>query len=276
VKQYTTKVLKSLAALFLGFPLLYLIWVATVFDMPLNTCIGILLSPFFYIVSISVMVAGYGLWEMRRWSWHVFLLSQVLVFYENALFILHYSESHHKALAFFLSSFLQVGLIYRLAKEIRVPYFFPKIRWWESNPRYKLSVPVTVIRKEGSMQEGEILDLSVLGCFIKLRPDLLQDESISLQFSLFGYDMKCEGRVVWTTQSAVTHPKGVGVKFGLLSKSNRRSLRAISRRLKKIAVLYRRSRYLMSQEEFLRQLEELESAGFGTPPQASTVTYKNS
>jgi len=261
VKQYTSRILKSLAALFLGFPVLYLVWVAAVFDIPINTCFSILLSPFFYVVSIAVMVAGYGLWEMQRWSWHVLLVSQCLVFYESAVFILNYSESHHKFLAFILSGFLQWGLVYRVSKEIRVPYFFPNIRWWESNPRYKLSVPVTLMRKEKDAQEGEILDLSMLGCFIKVQEGLLQDETVTLRFKLFGNDVQCEGRVVWLAQSAVTHPKGVGVKFGLLTKVHRRSLRGINRRLRKIATLYRRGRYLMNQEDFLKRLEELETSG---------------
>jgi hypothetical protein len=67
--------------------------------------------------------------------------------------------------------------------------------------------------------------------------------------------------VVWRTQSTVTHPKGVGIKFRLESKQQRRVLRQITTRLRKIASLYRRSRYLMSQDEFLKRLDELERHG---------------
>lgn len=241
------------------FPIAYIVLAAALFDIPLSKCVGILLSPFYYIASLSVVIVGYGLWEMRRWSWYLFLISQVMIVYENAILVHEYAESHHKFLVFVLAVLFQIVLTFRVAKEIRVPYFFPRIRWWESNPRYRLSVPLGIKRKNGGEGEGEILDLSPSGCFAKVRTDFAMDESVSLKFRIYGFEIECEGKVVWCAQSAVTHPKGVGIKFGVLSKSQKRSLRIIARRLKKIASHYRRSRYLMSQEEFLKHLQELES-----------------
>lgn len=250
-----------MAVIFLAFPVIYIVVAATLFDIPLNTCIGILLSPFYYIVSLCAMITGYGLWEMRRWSWYLFILFQILLTYENALFVHGYAESHHKMLAFLFSILIQVILIYRVAGEIRVPYFFPRIRWWESNPRYRLTVPVTFTTKSGQQWEGEILDLSIVGCFVKLRQDFIQHEKVNLSFKIYGHEFQCDGTAVWLAVSTVTHPKGIGIKFTHLSKNQRRSLRLITRKLKKISDFYRRSRYLMSQEEFLKKLEELESDG---------------
>ncbi len=248
------------------FPVLYILLVATLFDIPLSACVGILLSPFYYVVSLFVVIAGYGLWEMRRWSWYIVVISQILVCYENALLVHEYAESHHKILAFLISTFLQFVLVLRVSQEIRVPYLFPRIRWWESNPRFKLSLPVVLIRKNGEKQEGEILDLSMAGCFIKLRSELNLDEKLTLNFSAFGHEVRCDGTVVWCAHSAVTHPKGVGIKLSLLSKEQKRALRIICRRLRKIGALYRSSRYLISQDEFLKKLEELETKERGSIP----------
>ena len=259
MKQYITKFLKSLAAFFLVFPVVYIVLVATLFDVPLNTCVSILLSPFYYIVSFTIVLTGYGFWEMRRWSWYLFLISQFLLTYENAILVQSYSESHNKLLAFIVSVLLQLVLVYRVSKEVRVPYFFPKIRWWESNPRYKLSAPVSLVLKSGEKLEGSILDVSTVGCFVKLRNDLPEGESLTLHFTLFGFPVECEGTAVWCTQSAVTFPKGIGVKFGPLNKVQKRSLRAIHRRIKKISSLYRKFRYLVNQDEFLKRLEEVEA-----------------
>lgn len=259
MKHYTSKVLKSVAIFLLSFPVTYIILAGILYDISLGACGGILLSPFYYIVSVTVVIAGYGIWEMRRWSWYLFIISQVLVGYENAVLVLSYGESHHKSLAFGVSLILQLGLIFRVAREIRVPYFFPKIRWWESNPRYKLSVPVKLTRKNENVIQGEILDVAGSGCFVKLRAEVSPDEPLYLNFEVFGYQIQCEGIAVWIAQSTVTHPKGVGIKFYALSRSQRRAFRAVSKRLKKISTLYRRSRYLMSQEEFLKNLEQIEN-----------------
>jgi hypothetical protein len=275
VKQYTSRFLKTVAAFLIVFPVAYIVIAAMLFDIPMNACAGILLSPFYYIVTFSAVAAGYGLWEMRRWSWYFLVASQVLVAYENAIFVLNYAESHHKFLAFFTFILIQMGLVYRVAREIRVPYFFPRIRWWESNPRYRLSIPVVLAQKNGEPFAGEILDLSMAGCFVKLRVDVRQDDLLSVKFKAYGYDLQCWGKAVWVAQSAVTHPKGIGIKFEVLSKSQRRAFRSIGRRLRKISNHYRRSRYLMSQEDFLKGLEQIEKNEQTQGQNADDLRFQN-
>ncbi|MEO7163144.1 MAG: PilZ domain-containing protein [Bdellovibrionia bacterium] len=241
----------------MAFPVLYIVAVATLFDISLNSCGKILLSPSYYLVSGFAVISGYGLWEMRRWSWFLFMASQGLITAQTAVLVFGYAESHHRLFAFVISIFFQLGLIKRVASEIFVPYLFPRIRWWESNPRYKFSAIAQIVRKSGETQDGEILDISGAGCFIKLRNDLDQDESISLIFSMLGETIRCKGLVVWLTESAVIHPRGIGVKFTEITKSQKRALRIISKKLKKIAYVYRRYRYLTNQDEFLKQLEKV-------------------
>lgn len=257
VKQYITKFLKTVSLCLMGFPVLYIVAVATLFDISLASCGKILLSPYYYLVSGIAVIAGYGLWEMRRWSWFLFIGAQVFILAETAVLVLRHAESHYKLFAFVISIVFQLVLTKRVASEIFVPYLFPRIRWWESNPRYKLSGVAEIVRQTGQVHEGEILDLSVAGCFIKLRNDVNQDEPVLLNLKMLGESIECKGVAVWLTESAVIHPKGVGVKFTDLNKAQKRSLRNISRKLKKIASIYRRYRYLMNQDEFLKQLEKV-------------------
>jgi hypothetical protein len=273
MKQYTSRLLKIIALAYLAFPATYLLAAALVFDVPAPNLLRILLAPFFWITSAAAVAAGFGLWEMRRWVWYVFILTHVLVLYGDAVVVNEFSTSNHKLLAFIASVFLQVFLITRVAREVRVPYFFPKIRWWESNPRYRMSAPVKLVRRPeygaAGIVAGEIQDLSTGGCFVKLRTDLKAHESLVLEFTVFDTQIRCEGVVVWCTQSTVTHPRGVGIKFMSLTRADKRSLRAITRRLKKIAAFYRRSRYLMNTEDFMKKLEEIErpaAAGPGKGP----------
>ena len=243
---------------YMAFPAVYLLFTALLFDIPINQCVRILLLPSYYLLSLLGMISGFGLWEMRRWAWYLFIITNVLAAYANAVLVSNYGESHNRGLAFLFSLFMVIGLIYRVGREIRVPYFFPKIRWWESNPRYRLVVPTQIKRESGEAIEAEILDLSIGGCFIKLRHDLIQDEALSLDFSIFGQPINALGTVVWRTHSTVTHPKGVGVKFGPLPRIQRRTLRAINQRLKKMTAFYRSSRYLVSPEEFFKRYQEMQ------------------
>ena len=52
---------------------------------------------------------------------------------------------------------------------------------------------------------------------------------------------------------------GIGVKFGPMERQQKRALRVVNQQLKKIAMLYRRWRYIKNQKEFLEQLEKLQS-----------------
>ena len=264
MKLYTSKFLKVVALMYMAFPMAYVTLAALFFDIPVKDCVRLLLAPSYYVVSIAAVLAGYGLWEMYRWSWHLYIVSCVFIGYETAVVMNQYAETHHKVLAFVLSILGIIGVAMRVTREVRVPYFFPKIRWWESNPRYRLAVPVDIVRKvtEDSVF-GEILDVSMTGCFIKLRSDLKTDEPVRVRFEVFGLPVEVEGVIVWKCQSTVTHPKGVGVKFSVVERSNKRSLRLMTKRLKQIANFYRTSRYLLSQEDFLKRLEEIESQGFG-------------
>lgn len=260
MKQYTSRALKIVALGYMAFPALYLVLVALLFDIPASQCVRVLLSPTYYLLSFLAVLVGYGLWEMKRWAWYVFLLVNILIGYTNAILVSNFGETHHKIIAFAVSVVALLVLILRVSKEVRVPYFLPKIRWWESNPRYRLVVPVQITRVGTHLFDGEILDLSMGGCFIKTRADLMQDEKIDLKFRVFGQELKLPGTVVWRTLSTVTHPRGVGIKFLPLPKFERRLLKVINHRLKKIAAFYRSSRYLMSQDEFFKKFEELQNS----------------
>lgn len=265
MKRYASRVLKTIAFLYLITPLTFILFVAVAFDVPAEACLRLLLGPMYYLTTMLAMSAGYGLWEMRRWSWYALVASTVLLAYESAVILTDSGETHHKFLAYFLTLSALALAVYRVAREIRVPYFFPRIRWWESDPRYRLAAQAQLKRADGSVLQGEILDVAMGGCFVKLRPDLKEHEALSVEFTLYGHTVRCTGTVVWRAQSAVTNPKGVGVKFDQVHKAERRSLRAIGRRLRRISAHYRRSRYLLHPDEFAREWERLETGPVSRP-----------
>jgi len=261
VKEHTSRFLRAIAYLYLAFPVSYLVYASLLFNLPPERSSRIFFSFSYWALSISGIAVGYGFREMTRWGWNVFLLNTLFVAYANALIAIRYSESNNRFLAFLVSIAMLVFLIVRLGREVRVPYFLPKIRWWETNPRYKLVVPVRVERTDSGF-EGEILDLSMGGCFIKTRNDLNQNERILSRFELFGEILVIGGTVVWRSQSSVTHPKGVGVKFDILDKSQRKVMKAATRHLKRISAV-QGARNRMAPEEFNRKMAEMKAHKLG-------------
>ncbi|MBC7385403.1 MAG: PilZ domain-containing protein [Cryobacterium sp.] len=261
MKEHTTKFLRAIAYLYLAFPVTYLAYAAVLFNISSVRSGKIFFSFTYWALALTGIAVGYGFREMTRWAWNVFLVNSLFIAYANALIAMRYSESNNPFLAFLVSIGLLILLIFRLGKEIRVPYFLPRIRWWETNPRYKLSVPVKVERV-GSGYEGEILDLSMGGCFIKTRTEMNQNERILSRFILFGEALEIGGTVVWRSQSSVTHPKGVGIKFDRLDKMQRRIMRAATGHLRKITSL-QNTRGKMTPEEFNNRMAEMKAHRLG-------------
>lgn len=259
MKRYTTRFFKTVALFYIVFPISYVVFGAIIFDIPSNQIAELIFSKFFYLLSAIAIVAGYGLWEARRWAWYIFTAANLLILYSNAIVVTNLGATSHKTLSYLFSVICVLVAYFRVSREIRVPYFLPKIRWWENDPRYRLSTPVLVRRSDNSTVSGEIMDLSGSGCFVKLRDEISQHETIKMTFSIFGTDFESEGVVVWCTSGTVTHPKGIGIKFSPMQRRQRRIMRAVTQRLRKITALYRSSRYMMSKEEFARQLQVLQS-----------------
>jgi hypothetical protein len=84
---------------------------------------------------------------------------------------LRYGHSNLVAVPLSFTTLAILGALYVLKTELRVPYFSPKIAWWESDPRYKISVPAEMTSPDHSYR-GDIMDVSASGCFIKTKDPL--------------------------------------------------------------------------------------------------------
>ena len=219
----------------MGFPLLYPLTAALIFELGSKGGLSIVLSPFFYLASMLWIVTGIGLQTLRHWSWYTFGAAQVLAAYYNAYILVNYSESQFKGFAFVFALGVQYFLFRLVAREVRVPYLFPRIHWWESGIAgiHHLQVDFEVGQAPGTpqkgTQKGQLLDLSTRGCFIKCPQDFTLGDSIEVRFSAYGNEFSLPGSVVWNAKSTVTHPKGIGVQFRELDRPLKRQVRIASK-----------------------------------------------
>lgn len=252
-RRYTSRTLHAIAYVWMSFPITYFIYAVTVLALNMAGLVRVALSPGYWAICAITVVAGYGVLKIRWYGWHLFVFSNLLIAYETAVDLAHNSVGDVKTAVFFLTALLQLSVLYLVGREIRVPYFLPRIRWWESDPRYKLSVPTKLHREDHSEFEGEIMDLSVGGCFVKTHAYLAPDEPLTLDFSLFESPLHCAGRVVWRTESTVTHPRGIGVKFEGLNKETLFCLKQATHKLKKLARVYSQMSRERNWQEYLQR-----------------------
>ncbi len=259
LKEHRTRVYRWLALFYLFFPLTFLPVVVFLIDVPMGKAALLALQTSFLAVSALAVITGYGLYEVRRWAWYLLHLTEVLVLAVAANFTFRHGQSHYPVVAFLVVALLVWLGHRRISRELRVPYFMPQIAWWESNPRYKTQIPAQVVRNGGRTLEADIMDLSVAGAFIKCRPEFELNELIEIRTQLFGREWRTRGTVVWNTFGAVTHPRGIGVKFGALDRTARRVLKAATMRLQKIVELNRTGRYWLSSDEYNKVMAKLKA-----------------
>ncbi len=259
MKQHLSKIYQLLVLFYLGFPVTFLALVAVLYNIPGSDLTKILLQPSYYILSVLGVVTGWALREAARWGWYAMRALHVAMLYASAFLLVHYGQTNHSVVAFF-ASVLVIWLMDRsISSELRVPHFMPQISWWESNPRYQIRIPVRVTGQRGEKLEGQIMDLSMTGCFIKMRPEIPEQSQVEVECSLFDRTFRAQGVVTWQTFGAVTFPRGLGIKFSPIDRGMRRVLKAATLRLRKLAVLYRRGRFLMTDEEVRKTIDKLKA-----------------
>ena len=218
-----------------GFPFFYLIYTALLFELNSKGILSLSLSPLFYLASILWVASGIGLQQMKHWSWYTFVIAQVVVTYLNALALLNYSDSGAKTVAFSITLLIQSYMYFVVRGYMRVPYVFPKIKWWESGLAAMHHLPVELyhLGSPSGSSQGQLLDISQKGCFIKSPKEFEAFEKITMKLSGYGLDVDLPGVVVWNAKSTVTHPKGIGVQFSDLDRKRRRKVKIVSRRFLK-------------------------------------------
>ncbi|MFN7684192.1 MAG: PilZ domain-containing protein [Oligoflexia bacterium] len=259
MKVHLSRLYQTLVLFYLAFPITFLLVTALLYEIPGSELTKILLQPSFYLLSLGAMITGFGLWEVRRWGWYAMRFMSLAMIYYSVVLLVHYGQTDSPGLALFVGVLMVWVLDKRISSELRVPYFMPQISWWESNPRYQIRIPVRVLGHGGEVLEGQILDVSLAGCFIKIRPEFTEQSPVTLECQLFGRPWRAEGAVVWRTYGAVTFPRGIGVKFSPMERSTRRALSAATLRVRKLALLYRRGRFLLGDDELKKAIEKLKS-----------------
>lgn len=220
-----------------SFPLSYILMLGTFYNLPFARLITIFFSFAYLAHSLLAVFTGFALYKMKPYAWHIFVFHSFIMIGEQVWISYTIAENHIVEIPLIFVTLAILSLVLLVKTELRVPYFSPKIAWWESDPRYKISVPAQMTSSD-HFYKGDIMDISSSGCFIKTKDPLRVDQSIQIKFALFENKFECSGRIVWRTESGVTHPKGVGVRFIGLNKPTQSELQKTVKKLKNLSKKY--------------------------------------
>lgn len=246
-----SRILKAIIYLHWAAPIGYIIGLAALYNLPWATAVALVFDVYYIVRSAFSVWVGWVLYQSKPWAWHAYVINAILMAAEQFYFGLVLADTHlvYPSIAVALTG---VGLGVFLVKiEFRVPYFSPQIAWWESDPRYKISVPAQLTLKD-HFYTGEIMDISPTGCFVKTKASFAVDDTVSLRFSIFEKEFFCKGKIVWNTESALTHPKGVGIRFFDMSKEDVGPLKETVKKLRGVSKKLRQER----REEKVSSIEQ--------------------
>ncbi|MBE7437086.1 MAG: PilZ domain-containing protein [Spirochaetales bacterium] len=183
-----------------------------------------------------------GLYRVRLWAWYGFIGHATLMIFSSSYRFL--SAELELSPAFILNVLVLIPAIFFLQKEIRRPYFNPRLRWWEQHPRLKQMLQVRLAWNEYVFDE-KTYDLAPDGIFVQT--ENLSDVAVGYFFNITIYfqgeptdplssrPVHVQGIVVWIQFEPEAFPCGYGVKFlGLADSERRRISSFIKAGLKKI------------------------------------------
>ncbi|MCB0412990.1 MAG: PilZ domain-containing protein [Bdellovibrionales bacterium] len=155
-------------------------------------------------------IAGVATFMVKKWSYPVILLIHLFIISRNTvIWFTSYQDKWGYGLFFLISAINLILITYYLLPAVRRIYFDERLRWWQSLPRYKVSIPAQ-IDKDGQPVLCYIRDLSEGGAFIQVDSDLKIDDSITILFNVFSKDVSLEGKVVHVRNGDT---KGIGIQF---------------------------------------------------------------
>lgn len=147
-------------------------------------------------------IAGVAIFMMKRWSYAVFCAAMGWSLISKIQH-LSYAQGTLPWPALVAVYGLELALVtYFLLPAVRATYFDPRVRWWESKPRYELRLPATLETAARERLEASVMNLSEGGLFVRAARNLGLGSRIGVAFGILGQEFEAEGRVVHVREAA--------------------------------------------------------------------------
>jgi hypothetical protein len=188
-------------------------------------------GPYDWAVLVAFPVVGWGMLSVRRWGWLAFMVFSVfLVGYNTAGLIVN--QTYDVVLVMLFNVVLVLITFVFFRKHLRAPYFNPRLRWWNTDPRYQVNLVAHVGIDTPGACEAEVLDLSASGAFLSTCADIEVGQVQRFTIEAYGLAFPVQGKVMRKSDPGASHP-GFGVMFQALDRSSVFELRLLLARLVK-------------------------------------------
>ncbi len=192
-----------------------------------------LITPYKLSFIIIPPIIAYGIFRVHEWGWYLALAHLIYITGNNTVALFVGSRTPHWAIYVFTVITFVVLLTF-VRKEIRAPYFNPRVRWWETKPRYKITLDVEMSNDRTEIT-GETYNISEGGMFMVSEDDVNINEHFNVKLSRKEVNpVSCEGNIVWINKDNPNIPSGFGFKFSRLDKEGLLVIKSYIKEQKKL------------------------------------------
>jgi Tfp pilus assembly protein PilZ len=157
-------------------------------------------------------ITAFGIWRVAKWGYYLFLGFSMAIIVNNFYFLITQKlYSSYVALLFQATTLSAVGFF--LQKHITAPYFNPKMRWWESKPRFKMDKSCGLKispHDNGTFIDSYLVDLSRGGCFVICTEKLKPGQNVEVRVQNESTPLYLIGEIVWCSDQI---KNGYGIRF---------------------------------------------------------------
>lgn len=189
-------------------------WLAKV---DLTYYIHVLLAPenrmTLLVFTVVPLIGAVLIYICKKWSYIAYIALMTIPF---AYSLISYMKSATIPMTIALVLFYIVNMLvigYFLLPAVRRLYFDPRLRWWETKPRYKADFQCQV-EHEGQQHWVEIKNISEGGAFLETSSHFSEGTKLKIFFKDAHGVLHLDGEVVYKRMQA---PIGYGFKFDKVS-----------------------------------------------------------
>jgi hypothetical protein len=210
-------IFQILSALFLVEPLIKILYFKAATHFDFGTIFENILSrsSFREIFDFWIVfpIAGLMLWKLRKWTYFVFLAVMAYLIFTITTYEKYtwpYNTDSPLFYHYFIIVVTLATIAYFLVPDVRAPFFNKKLRWWESKPRYRITIPAKITGNKITFQ-SEIINISQTGAFLKDNDLLTPGDVVSMTFESEGLLMEIPVKVI--SRHVISSTPGFGVQF---------------------------------------------------------------
>lgn len=156
------------------------------------------------------LIGGVLIYICKKWSYYLYLFIMILPFIYSYI---SWQAQPSVELGVYLILFYVINLLvvgYFIIPQVRQVYFDPRLRWWETKPRYQaeFTVHFSWVDTKG---KGDIKNLSEGGLFIETDMKINTSGRIDMNFEYQGTNYSFKGEVVYSKPSNNRYGYGISL-----------------------------------------------------------------